>query len=78
MLALQCKLARLALGLRTNDLAELVGMSPNAIHRLEKGEELKASTVSTIRTALEQAGVVFIAADEEAGPGVRLKVREAR
>lgn len=77
MLALHSKLARLALGLTTVELAALVGMSPNTIARLERGERLKDTTLATIRAALEDAGAILIEADEEAGPGIRVKDREA-
>ncbi|MCI5110408.1 MAG: hypothetical protein MRY75_07615 [Marivita sp.] len=50
----------------------MAGISPNTISRLERGEELKPATVQIIRTALEQAGVEFIA-ENGGGAGVRLK-----
>jgi predicted transcriptional regulator len=68
---IQVKMARVALGLGVRDLALAVGISTNTIARFERGEELKASTVSAIRTALEAAGVEFIA-ENGGGPGVRL------
>lgn len=72
MNAIQCKMARTATGLGVRELANLVDMSPNTISRFERGEELKASTVSAIKTALENAGVEFIA-ENGGGAGVRLK-----
>jgi predicted transcriptional regulator len=68
---IQVKMARVALGLGVRELATAVGVSTNTIARFERGEELKASTVSAIRTALEAAGVEFIA-ENGGGPGVRL------
>jgi hypothetical protein len=43
--------------------------------RIELSEEVTASarTLWKIQTALEAAGVEFIPADEEKGPGLRLK-----
>lgn len=59
MLAVQCKMARVALGLGVRELAELAQVAPATISRLEAGEELKPRTVSAVRAALEAAGVVF-------------------
>ena len=72
MNAVQCKMARVALGLGVRDLATLAGVSQGTISRLERGEELKESTIATIRTALETAGVEFIA-ENGGGVGVRLR-----
>lgn len=72
MNATQCKMARAATGLGLRELADMAGVSPNTVSRLERGEELKPATVETIRTALEQAGVEFIA-ENGGGAGVRLK-----
>lgn len=72
MNAIQCKMARVALGLGVRELAVLAKTSPNTIARLERGEELKERTIDAIRAALEDAGVIFIAENGE-GPGVRLK-----
>jgi transcriptional regulator with XRE-family HTH domain len=72
MLAVQCKMARVALGLGLRDLAELAKVAPATISRLESGEELKPRTVDAIRRALEAAGVEFIG-ENGGGPGVRLK-----
>lgn len=68
----QSKMARAATGLGVRELAEQAGVSPNTIARLERGEELKDSTLSAIRAALEAAGVEFIAGNG-GGPGVRIK-----
>lgn len=72
MNATQCKMARAATGLGLRELAEMAGVSPNTVSRLERGEELKPATVQIIRTALEQAGVEFIA-ENGGGAGVRLR-----
>lgn len=65
-------MARAALGLGVRDLAKLAEVSPDTIARLERGEDLKESTVATIREALEKAGVEFIP-ENCAGVGVRLR-----
>jgi transcriptional regulator with XRE-family HTH domain len=66
------KMARAALGLGIRDLARISGMAPDTIARLERGDELKRATIAQIRTALEDAGVEFIAGSN-GGVGVLLK-----
>lgn len=53
-------MARAALGWGIVELAENAGISTNTLVRLEKGEDLKRSTIESIRSALENAGVEFI------------------
>jgi transcriptional regulator with XRE-family HTH domain len=72
MLAVQSKMARVALGLGVRELAEIASVSPDTIARLERGEALKPQTVAAIRAALEAAGVEFIP-ENGGGAGVRLK-----
>lgn len=67
-------MARAATGLGVRNLAKNAGVSPDTVARLERGEELKESTVQTIRVALESAGVEFIA-ENGGGAGVRLRAR---
>ncbi|WP_415422593.1 helix-turn-helix domain-containing protein [Acetobacter okinawensis] len=71
-MAVQCKMARVAVGWGVRELAAAADVSPNTIARLERGEELKASTIEAIRSALEAAGVEFIP-ENGGGAGVRLK-----
>jgi len=75
MNSVQCKMARAALGLGVRELAAAASVSVDTVSRLERGEELLPRTVSAIRTALESAGIVFLADGEIAtgGPGVRLR-----
>ena len=72
MLAVQSKMARAALGWGVRDLAKAAAVSTDTIARLERGEELRSSTLRTIREALEAAGVLFIP-ENGGGAGVRLK-----
>lgn len=65
-------MARVALGLGVRDLASLSNVAQATISRLERGEELKPSTVETIRAALEAAGIIFVESNGE-GEGVRMK-----
>ncbi|WP_276318133.1 helix-turn-helix domain-containing protein [Rhodovarius crocodyli] len=72
LLAVQCKMARAATGLGVRELARLAEVSTDTIARLERGELLKPATLDAIRTAFEEAGVIFVDENGE-GPGVRLK-----
>lgn len=72
MNAAQSKMARAATGLGVRELADAAGVSPNTVARLERGEDLKESTVAAIRAALEAAGVVFLPENGN-GPGVALR-----
>ncbi|MCK0151089.1 helix-turn-helix domain-containing protein [Marivita sp. S6314] len=71
MNATQCKMARAATGLGVRDLAKLANVSPDTVARLERGENIREKTADAIRTALEKAGVEFIA-ENGGGAGVRL------
>lgn len=74
MLAVQCKMARVALGLGVRELAELAQVAPATISRLEAGGGLHPRTLDAIRSALEARGVEFIDQNGH-GPGVRLRDR---
>lgn len=63
-------MARVATGLGLREIAAKAGVSPNTISRLERGEELKASTIEAIRSTFEAAGVTFLE-DDGRGAGVR-------
>lgn len=70
----QVKAARALLAWSQHDLANASGVSYPTIARLEKDDGPlggRASTVEAIRTALERAGVEFIA-ENGGGAGVRL------
>jgi transcriptional regulator with XRE-family HTH domain len=73
MNALQCRLARTALGLTVLETAALCDVSHETIRRIEADDQaLKEKTLAKVRAALEKAGVEFI--DEDSGgPGVRLR-----
>lgn len=70
--AVQCKMARAAVGWGVRELAKEAEVSVDTVSRLERGEDLQPRTLSAIRSALEAAGVEFIA-ENGGGPGVRLK-----
>jgi transcriptional regulator with XRE-family HTH domain len=69
----QVKMARAALGIGVRELAELAGITANTVSRFENNGGGLATTVNAIQQALEGAGVVFIAKDENGGVGVRLR-----
>jgi len=70
-------MARTALEWGVRDLAAAAKVSTNTVSRFEAGEELKDRTADALRSALEHAGVVFIA-ENGGGPGVRLKRKPKR
>jgi DNA-binding MurR/RpiR family transcriptional regulator len=65
-------MARAALMLGIRELASLADVSPTTITRFERGAPSFSSTRTAIRTALEAAGVEFIA-ENGGGAGVRLR-----
>lgn len=75
MKGIQCKLARVALGWGVLDLAKEANVSTQTITRLERGENLRPSTLNGIQRVLENAGIEFIA-ENGGGVGVRFKKPE--
>ncbi|AOZ70998.1 transcriptional regulator [Rhodobacter xanthinilyticus] len=73
MNAVQCRMARAAVGFGIRELAQRAGVAIDTVARLERGDTLRPRTVEAICAALEEAGVEFIEATETAGVGVRLK-----
>ncbi len=69
---IQVRMGRAAVGWNVRELARNAAVTPNTISRIENGGDALASTMERLQTALEDAGVIFIYADEE-GPGVRLR-----
>ena len=74
--AAQVKAARAMLGLSQGNLAERTGLGIATIKRLELSTQLRgaATTLWKVQTVLEEAGVEFLEASEEGGPGVRLRL----
>lgn len=69
----QLRAARALVGWTRDELAAAAGTTSRTLARLEAGEtEARTSTARAIRTALESAGVIFIA-ENGGGPGVRLR-----
>ena len=73
----QMKMARAALGWGVRDLAARAGVAANTISRYENGTDSLSGTLLKIQRTFEQEGIIFIAEDNE-GPGVRLRKRENR
>ncbi len=75
----QCRAARGLLGWTQEELAERSGVSRSTVRGFENGQhELHRGSAAVIRGAFEVAGVILIDADEEAGPGVRLRGERAQ
>ena len=74
----QIRAGRALLGWSQLDLANGASVGVATVRRIEGSKhEIRGSaeTVWKIQTALEEAGVEFIPADETKGPGVRLRHR---
>ena len=75
LVAAQIRAARALLRWSAQKLADESGVSWTTIQRMESAEDVPSATarsLKAIQDTLENAGVIFIDADEE-GPGVRLK-----
>ena len=66
-------MARTALGWGVRDLAKKAGVSPTTVTRFENGAHTRVDTLGQIQEVLERAGIMFVAADESGGAGVRLR-----
>jgi len=66
-------MARAALGWGVRDLGKKAGISANTVSRFENGGGAMVEALIQIQAALEKAGIIFISADLQGGPGVRLR-----
>jgi predicted transcriptional regulator len=66
-------MARAALDWSTVDLARVANVGQATINRFEAGRDARISSVARLRSALEAAGIAFIA---ENGGGVGVRFRE--
>jgi transcriptional regulator with XRE-family HTH domain len=75
--AAQIRAARALLDISQAQLSKLASVSATTIKRLEATSEVRgaADTLWKIQSAVEVAGVEFIAEDDAKGAGVRLKHR---
>ena len=69
----QVRMARAALGWGVRDLGKRAGIAANTVSRFENGFGAMVETLVRIQETLETAGIVFISADQQGGPGVRLR-----
>lgn len=74
----QIRAARALLKWSASDLSERCGVSYAAVQRAESAEgmpNMQTKNLAAIKTALERAGVIFLAEGETrpGGPGVRLR-----
>jgi transcriptional regulator with XRE-family HTH domain len=74
LVAAQIRMARAALGFSVRQLAEASGVADSTILRFETGKGgILAANLGKLQSTLEAAGVSFIPADANGGPGVRLQ-----
>jgi transcriptional regulator with XRE-family HTH domain len=70
----QSKAARALIGWSRRELAEASQVAERTLIDFERGARAPhRRTLTDLRRALEEAGVVFIDQSEESGPGVKLK-----
>jgi len=72
MLPVQCRMARIGLGIGIRDLAAAAEVGTATVSHFEAGCSLMPRTVKVMREALEEAGAIFIGEDGD-DPGVRIK-----
>jgi transcriptional regulator with XRE-family HTH domain len=71
---IQMRLGRVALGWSQQDLADKALVAVNAVARRERGKtDIRVSTLEKIEQALIKGGVIFLAATDGLGEGVRLR-----
>lgn len=76
--AAQCRAARALLDWSQDDLAGRSTVAKRTIAEFERGaREPYPRTLAALRATLEAEGVVFIDADAQGGPGVRLGAQQA-
>lgn len=69
-------MARAALRWKVDDLAEATGLSWARVQQMERADDVPSASeqnLKMVRQVLEEAGVVFIAEDDIAGVGVRVR-----
>jgi predicted transcriptional regulator len=72
MTPFQCRMARTALDWSSADLARAAEVGQATVTRFETGRDARMSTVEKLRSALEAAGIAFIA-ENGGGAGVRFR-----
>jgi transcriptional regulator with XRE-family HTH domain len=70
----QIRMARAALGMSVRILAEQSGVADSTIHRFEANRGgMQTGTLDRLQQVLEARGVIFISADSNGGPGIRMR-----
>ena len=70
----QCRAARALLDWSQTDLANAVGMAQETITRFERGTQTPhPNNLTTLREALEAAGIEFLPETKTKGPGLRVR-----
>jgi predicted transcriptional regulator len=77
MTPIQCRMARTALDWSSADLARAAEVGQATVTRFETGRDARMSTVEKLRSALETAGIAFIA-ENGGGAGVRFREPTAK
>jgi transcriptional regulator with XRE-family HTH domain len=70
---IQCRMARVGLGLGVRELAEIAMVAPNTVFRFENGEALKPRTIKALQDALTDAGAEFMLTKKGEGVVIRTK-----
>ncbi|MDF2366313.1 helix-turn-helix transcriptional regulator [Sneathiella sp.] len=69
----QLRMARAALKMTVRELGELSGIAPNTVTRIENGRtKAQAGSMQAFAKVFRERGLLFVAGDDLAGPGVRL------
>ena len=72
ILPVQLRMARAALDWTVRELATQTGVNKNTISRFEAEKDILAGSLREIEKVLLEAGIRFIEADDEYGPGIRV------
>jgi transcriptional regulator with XRE-family HTH domain len=71
-----CRAARALVGLTQDELSGRARVGRSTVRNFENGRHVPlANNLDALARALEEAGVLFIPADDQGGEGVRLRLR---